>query len=239
MVDKEKILVIIPAYNEADSIGDVLQSFNNQYPYLDIVVIDDGSKDDTAKVVRESKLAKLISLPYNIGIGGSVQTGFKYARKHQYKYTLQFDGDGQHMVNEIPKIIDPVIKGEADCVIGSRFIQKSEGNYKPDLLRRIGIAILKGFSFLFIGQRITDQTSGFRAFNTKCISLLSEYYPKDYPEPEVIILLGRNKLKIKEVYTQMRERQGGASSISMWNGPYYIIKVLLAMAMARIRKQSL
>lgn len=236
-MDKESsVLIIIPAYNEAEAIGQVIFSVHEQYPEYDILVIDDGSTDDTASIVRRSKFAKVISLPYNIGIGGSVQTGFKYARKHQYDYALQFDGDGQHLVMEIEKILLPVMKGEYDCAVGSRFVQKGE-NYHPDPLRKLGILILRLFSFLVVGQRISDQTSGFRAFNHKCIQLLAAYYPKDYPEPEVIVLLGRNKMRITEIYTQMRERQGGVSSISVWRGPYYIIKVLLAMGMARIRKQ--
>jgi len=238
MDKNEKVLIIIPAYNEAESIHHVVTSIHEQYPQFDILVIDDGSKDDTAKIVKKSKVANVISLPYNIGIGGSVQTGFKYARKHEYNYAIQFDGDGQHLVSEIEKILKPVVNNEYDCVIGSRFVQKKGENYKPDIFRKSGIVLLKWFSFLFIGQRITDQTSGFRAFNRKCILILADYYPKEYPEPEVVVLLGRNKMKLKEIYTQMRERQGGVSSISLWRGPYYIIKVLLAMSMARIRKQS-
>lgn len=236
MEENSNILIIIPAYNEAEAIQNVIESIHQRYSEYDILVIDDGSKDGTADIVRNSGIASVISLPYNIGIGGSVQTGFKFARKHHYDFALQFDGDGQHLVAEINKILLPVIRGEFDCVIGSRFAQKGI-NYKPDMFRKSGILVLRFFSFLFIGQRISDQTSGFRAFNKKCIAILADYYPKDYPEPEVIILLGRNKLKITEIYTQMRERQGGVSSISVWRGPYYIIKVLLAMGMARIRKQ--
>lgn len=236
MEKKSNVLIIIPAFNEAEAIGGVITSIHQKYPQYDILVIDDGSSDNTAHIVRGFKSAKVISLPYNIGIGGSVQTGFKYARKYHYEYAMQFDGDGQHLVNEIDKILLPVMTEECDCVIGSRFVQKGD-NYQPDIIRKTGILVLRFFSFFFIGQKISDQTSGFRAFNKKCIHLLADYYPKDYPEPEVIILLGRNKLRIKEIYTQMRERQGGVSSIPIWQGPYYIIKVLLAMAMARVRRK--
>lgn len=231
-----EILVIIPAYNEEDNIKNVIHSISATYPSYDILVIDDGSKDDTAKLARETKLANVISLPYNIGIGGSVQTGFKFARKYSYQYAIQFDGDGQHLVEEIEKILSPVMNREADCMIGSRFVQNDK-NYHPDFLRKFGIFILKQYSYVYIGQRISDQTSGFRAFNRDCIEVLADYYPKDYPEPEVIVYLGRNNFKIKEVFTQMRERQGGVSSIPTWNGPMYMTKVLLSMTMARIRQK--
>lgn len=236
MDKRSDIIIIIPAYNEEESITDVILSLAAMYPSYDILVVDDGSNDDTANLARSTNQASVISLPYNIGIGGSVQTGFKFARKYGYQYAIQFDGDGQHLVEEIDRILTPVMKNVADCVIGSRFIQDYD-NYKPDYFRRMGIYILRLFSFLYIGQRITDQTSGFRAFNKECINILADYYPKDYPEPEVIILLGMNNCEIKEVFTEMRERQGGVSSISNWQGPYYITKVLLAMSMARLQKK--
>lgn len=239
MIENEKILVIIPAYNEEECIGDVIQSIKARYPYMDVLVVDDGSTDETSKAVKLNGNAKLIQLPYNIGIGGSVQTGFIYAQKWDYHYAIQFDGDGQHMVKEIPTILNPVINDEADCVIGSRFIQKLKDNYQPDILRRFGIFLLRSVSYLYIGQRISDQTSGFRAYNRKCIHLLSREYPKDFPEAEVIIFLGINKLRLKEVFTQMRERQGGVSSIATWRGPYYIFKVLLSMTMARLRNKMI
>jgi len=231
-----EILVIIPAYNEEDNIKNVIHSISATYPSYDILVIDDGSRDNTANFARQTKLANVISLPYNIGIGGSVQTGFKFARKYGYKFAIQFDGDGQHLVEEIKKILRPVISGDADCMIGSRFVQNDE-NYHPDLLRKFGIYILRQYSYLYIGQRISDQTSGFRAFNKECIDALADYYPKDYPEPEVIVFLGRNNFVIKEVFTQMKERQGGVSSIPTWNGPLYMAKVILSMTMARVRSK--
>jgi glycosyltransferase involved in cell wall biosynthesis len=232
---KSDILIIIPAYNEAASIGGVLQSLKKHYSNFDIVVVDDASKDNTAEIAKSSACCFIINLPYNIGIGGSVQTGFKFAKQYKYKYAIQFDADGQHLVGEIEKILTPVMEGEADCAIGSRFVQ-SDDNYKPDIPRRMGIYILRLFSFLYIGQRITDQTSGFRAYNRKIIDILADSYPKDYPEPEILVMLGRSHFKIKEVFTQMRERQGGVSSIPIWRGPYYIIKVILAMSIARIRR---
>ncbi len=239
MEKKSNILIIIPAYNESENIQIVIESIHATHPEFDILVVDDGSTDRTGEFAKSTSKAFVICLPYNIGIGGSVQTGFRFAKKYNYDYAIQFDGDGQHMVHEISKLIKPLKDGEADCVVGSRFVQRKNNSYKPDFFRKTGIFILHKFSYLYIGQSITDQTSGFRSFNKRCIDLLAHNYPKDYPEPEVIVMLGVNGLKIKEVYTQMRERQGGVSSISTWRGPYYILKVLLSMTMARMRKLKL
>jgi glycosyltransferase involved in cell wall biosynthesis len=199
-------------------------------------VVNDGSKDPTGRVAKFTGQAKVINLPFNLGIGAAVQTGFKYAKKHNYDIALQFDGDGQHMVPEIHKIVDPVANDETDCMIGSRFVQDLD-NYKTSPLRRIGIRIFEVASYLLIGQKIKDQTSGFRAYNKEIIHFMAKYYPTDYPEPEVIILLGKNGFRMKEVFTQMRERQGGISSIPLSKGPFYMAKVLLAMIMAALREK--
>jgi len=165
-----------------------------------------------------------------------VQTGFKYARDNGYDIALQFDGDGQHKAEEISKLVRAVRNSEADVVIGSRFNKKARG-FKTHPLRRLGIKIFQVASYILIHQRITDHTSGFRAYNRRAFCFLADHYPTDYPEPEVVILLGRNKFVVKEVFTQMLRRQGGVSSISLAKGPYYIMKVLLAMFMASIRSQ--
>jgi len=235
---KEKVLVIIPAFNEATSIVAVISAIKQEYPSFDLLVVNDGSADETGKLAERTKLAFVINLPYNMGIGASVQTGFKFAKKYNYQIALQFDGDGQHMIEEISKIIKPIIAGEADCVIGSRFIQKAQ-TYQPSSFRLMGIYVLRLFSYIFVRQRIADQTSGFRAYNRKAIEFLSAHYPVDFPEPELIILLGKNGFKMKEVFTQMRERQGGVSSIPTWKGPYYITKVLLSMMMAALRSKKI
>lgn len=232
----KKILIIIPAYNEAENILSIINEIKNTYPDFDILVVNDGSGDSTGRIARHTGKAKVINLAYNLGIGAAVQTGFKYAKKHGYDVAMQFDGDGQHMVPEIIKIVEPVVKGEVDCMIGSRFIQNLS-NYKTSMMRRLGIYIFEIASFVLIRQLIKDQTSGFRAYNKEIIHFLSEYYPRDYPEPEIIILLGKNKFRLGEVFTQMRERQGGISSIPDHKGPYYMIKVLLAMFMAAIREK--
>jgi len=231
-----KTLVIIPVYNESASIERILQDISIECPDYDLLVVNDCSSDDSETIVRNVGLAKLVNLPFNLGIGGAVQTGFKYAREMNYDIALQFDGDGQHQVSEIAKLVKVVERGKADVVIGSRFNKKSTG-FTTHTLRRIGIRIFQLASYLMIRQRITDHTSGFRAYNRKSFCFLADNYPTDYPEPEVVILLGRNRFIMKEVFTQMLRRQGGVSSIPVAKGPYYMMKVLLAMFMASIRSR--
>jgi len=231
-----KILVIIPVYNESENIVEVLDEIHATYPDLDMLVVNDASTDGSGELAESTGLATVVNLPINLGIGGSVQTGFKYARNNDYDIVLQLDGDGQHKVSEIEKLIEPIMNGDADVVIGSRFNRKSKG-FTTQALRRVGIKIFEWFSYVLIQQRITDHTSGFRSFNNKSFSFLAENYPTDYPEPEVVILLGRNRFRILEVFTQMMKRQGGVSSIPVAKGPYYMMKVLLSMFMASIRSR--
>jgi len=229
-----KIIVIIPVYNESASIERIIREIDSEYPDYDILVVNDASNDGSEIIAEETAIAAVVNLPYNLGIGGAVQTGFKYAREREYDIALQFDGDGQHKVNEIKKLVDVIKAGKADVVIGSRFNKKSEG-FTTHNLRRVGIRIFQFVSYLMIRQKITDHTSGFRAYNRRSFSFLADNYPTDYPEPEVVILLGRNRFVMKEVFTQMLRRQGGVSSIPVAKGPYYMVKVLLAMFMAAIR----
>ena len=229
-----KKLIIIPLYNEEESIESILNSINKSYSDWDILVVNDDSTDQAGYLAEKSGLADVVHLPYNLGIGGCVQTGFKYAANKAYDICVQVDGDGQHPVDKIQDLADIVLAGEADVVIGSRFSKKSNG-FKTSLFRRVGIKIFEWFSFLLIRQKITDHTSGFRAYNRMAFSFLADNYPTDYPEPEVIILLGKNGFSMKETFTQMQERQGGISSISLARGPYYMAKVMLSMFMASIR----
>lgn len=231
-----RVLIIVPAYNEADNIESVIRSLNARNRKWDIVIINDASTDNTSVIAKGTEMAFVVDLPVNLGIGGSVQTGFKFAVQRGYDIALQFDGDGQHQVEEIDKLLQIILDDEADVAIGSRFNQKHEG-FKSSPTRRIGIKIFEWFSFLLIRQQITDHTSGFRAFNRKAIEFLAVNYPSDYPEPEVVVTLGKNNFRMKEVYTQMRERQGGVSSISLTKGPYYMVKVMLSMFMAAIRSK--
>jgi glycosyltransferase involved in cell wall biosynthesis len=231
-----KILIIVPAYNEAENIRGVIHKLRSVNDKWDVLVINDCSTDNTSSIARKTGHAVVLDLAVNLGIGGCVQTGFRYARKYGYDFALQFDGDGQHSAEEIHKLLSIVMNNEADAAIGSRFRQKHDG-FKSSHSRRVGIRIFEFFSFLLIHQRITDHTSGFRAYNRKALSFLADHYPSDYPEPEVVILLGRNGFKIKETFTQMHERQGGVSSIPLTKGPYYMIKVMLAMFMSAIRSK--
>ncbi len=229
-----KIIVIVPAFNEEKNIVDVINSIINENPSWDILVINDGSKDDTGINARMTNKALVIDLPCNLGIGGAVQTGFKYARNNNYDIALQFDGDGQHMAYEINSILKPIIANEADMVIGSRFLQKSSG-WRSSFSRRIGIKIFEIINSIIIKQKITDNTSGFRAFNKKTISLLSDYYPVDYPEPEAVIIVGRSGFIIQEVFVEMQSRQQGKSTISGLGSIYYMIKVIIAIFINTLR----
>lgn len=232
----KKILIIVPAYNEADNIRGVILKLQEENETWDVLVINDASTDNTSAIARKTGYAEVIDLPFNLGIGGCVQTGFRYARKKNYDIALQFDGDGQHSAEEIYKLLEIVKSKQADVAIGSRFSQKHDG-FKSSAYRRVGIRLFEWFSYLLIHQRITDHTSGFRAYNRKAVHFLADHYPSDYPEPEVVILLGKNGFKIKETFTQMHERKGGVSSIPLTKGPYYMIKVMLAMFMSAIRSK--
>jgi glycosyltransferase involved in cell wall biosynthesis len=232
----DKILIIVPAYNEKDNIGQVINKLHTKNKDWRILVVNDASTDNTSLIARRTGHAEVIDLPFNLGIGGCVQTGFLYARNNNYDVALQFDGDGQHSAHEIKKLLEIVVNREADVAIGSRFMQKHDG-FKSSSFRRMGIRVFEWFSYMLIRQRITDHTSGFRAFNRKAVHFLASHYPCDYPEPEVIILLGKNGFKIRETFTQMHERKGGVSSIPLTKGPYYMIKVMLAMFMSAIRSK--
>lgn len=226
-------LVIVPAYNEAVNILAVIHDLKNLDPTFDILVVNDGSRDQTSAIA--SQHVSVINLPNNLGIGGAVQTGFKYACRLGYQTAIQFDGDGQHIASEIPKLLECLKDSGSHMVIGSRFLESHNG-FRSTFIRRIGIRIFQLVNSLIIGQQITDNTSGFRAYNRQAIEFLACYYPVDYPEPETVILLGKNGFLISEKFTLMRERRGGGSSIVGLTGAYYMIKVLLAIMMTAIRK---
>jgi hypothetical protein len=229
------ILVIVPAYNEAGNIAMVIEDLRGINLNMDILVVNDGSSDSTSTVAKETGQAFVVDLPKNLGIGGAVQTGFKHAARNNYKIAIQFDGDGQHLAAEIPKLLDQIRQDTASLVIGSRFMEKHAG-FRSTFFRRQGILIFEGLNSLLINQRITDNTSGFRAYDRPAIEFLAQYYPVDYPEPEAVILLGRNNFKISEVSVRMRERLKGGSSITGIKGAYYMIKVILAIIMTSFRK---
>lgn len=233
---RERILIIIPAYNEEKNIAKVIKSLKDANSVYECLVVNDGSKDNTQHEAEASGLATVIQLPSNLGIGGAVQTGFKYAFYNNFDYAIQFDGDGQHLADEIPKILSPLQATDYDVCIGSRFVEKTLG-FQSTFMRRIGIRIFEWMSDVLIGKKITDSTSGFRAYNKQAIAFLAANYPTDYPEPETVILLGKNDFRIREVSVEMIERQGGESSISGLKSAHYMVKVILAMLMTAQRQK--
>lgn len=232
----ERILIIIPAYNEEKNIRNVIATLKDHNASYECLVINDGSRDNTQQEAESNGLATVIELPSNLGIGGAVQTGFKYALYEEFDYAIQFDGDGQHLANEIPTILKPLQNGESDVCIGSRFVEKTFG-FQSTFMRRIGIRIFSLMNLMLIRKKITDSTSGFRAYNKEAIEFLATNYPMDYPEPETIILLGKNDFRVCEVPVEMAERQGGTSSISGLKSAHYMVKVIIAMLMTAQRQK--
>jgi len=229
-----KILAIVPAFNEEHSITKVIEDLRSIKLPIDILIVNDGSTDNTSFAARQTGKTIVLDLSLNLGIGGAVQAGFIYACQNNYHLAIQFDGDAQHIASEIEKILIPVIKGEADVVIGSRFLE-NRSKYKTDFVRKLGIIIFQVVISVLNRKKITDCTSGFRAYNYKAIKFFSDYYPADFPEPEAVILLIRNGFILKEVMVEMRQRGGGISSISLLDGVYYMIKVTLAIFMTVLR----
>lgn len=227
-----EVLVVIPAYNEEKNIGAVLRSVQALDDPPDVVVVNDGSWDRTEEVARQHG-ARVLSLPVNLGIGGAVQTGFRYAAVRNYQYAVQLDGDGQHDPREIQRLLEPIRAGKADIVIGSRYVART--GYKAPLARRIGMVILARFISLLIGHPVHDSTSGFRAYNRQAFTFLASHYPTDYPEPEAIVLLARNGFRILEIPVQMHPRLNGESSIDSARSIYYMVKVMLAVFVEALR----
>lgn len=226
-----KTLVIIPAYNEEESIQRVITSIDGVYPNVDYLVVNDCSKDSTLQILKEGGY-RFLSLPLNVGIGGGVQAGYLYAVEHDYDITIQMDGDGQHNPEYIPDLIAPIVNGEADMVIGSRFIEKK--GFQTSFLRRLGIHCIRGIIKLCCGVTITDTTSGFRACSKQMTKFFSENYAQDYPEPEAIVSAAIHYYRVTEVPVVMNERMGGESSISGFKSIYYMIKVSLALVIHRL-----
>ncbi len=226
-----KALVIVPAYNEEANIPFVLQDLQGFAG--DVLVVDDGSKDTTAAVARRCG-APHVSHPFNLGIGGSVQTGLKHALRNGYDYAIQFDGDGQHRADQIEKIIALVEAGEADMVIGARTLPEG---YKCGFARKIGSRIFSLLIKLLTGKWIADPTAGFRCYGPNALRLFSLSYPDDYPEVESIITAARHGLTVVEVPVLMRQRLSGHSSINRRKSAYYMVKVSLALIVDAMREK--
>lgn len=233
---KLKILLIIPAYNEEENILNVIKKIDkynkSAINKLDVIVINDGSKDNTEEILCKNKINH-IKLIQNLGIGGAVQTGYKYALKNNYDIAIQFDGDGQHDVNYVEDLIKPIINGDANLSIGSRFIDSSSSEFKSSFMRRLGIKIISICIRIRTKAKIYDTTSGFRASDKLVIESFSIHYPLEYPEPISTVDILLNNYKVKEVPVSMNERTGGSSSIVSWKKIYYMINVMLSILLRK------
>lgn len=230
-----RVLIIIPAYNEGERLLQVVESIrqccSKQEEPWDYLVVNDGSDDDTESLCARHGICA-VHLPINLGIGGAVQTGYRYAWKNHYDIAVQMDGDGQHDARFLKELLEPLLSQDADIVIGSRFISK-EG-FQSSLLRRAGIRFLSLLIRLCTGIRVYDVTSGFRAVNREFIRIYAEHYPTDYPEPEAIISAVMHRGRIREIPVIMRQRESGASSIRGFRSAYYMVKVSLSILICRI-----
>jgi len=231
-----KVLIIVPAFNECGNIGRTVEEIRKWQKGTDILIIDDGSADNTAQEARQAG-GMVISLPFNLGIGAAVQTGFQFAQRHQYDIAAQVDGDGQHDASFLDKIIEPIRRDEADMVVGSRFLEKT-GGFQSSFSRRMGIHFFVHLINALTGVKVSDPTSGFRAYNKKMIALFSDYYPHDFPEPEAIVVAQQAGARIAEISVVMRAREAGNSSIRYFKTLYYMAKVTLAILLHMIRIRS-
>ncbi len=224
---------MVPAFNEEGSVVEVIEALNHEVPEFDVVVIDDGSSDATAARARAAG-ATVISHPFNLGIGGAVQSGYRYAYLSGYDVAIQVDGDGQHNPTQVRKIEEGQRTSGADLVWGSRFLEQA--GYDVPILRRAGRRIFSGIVSMITRKRVTDPTSGFRIANRRAIELFARDYPHDYPEVEAILMAHSHDLTISEVAVEMRQRQTGRSSINLINAGYYMVRVLLAIFIGLFRR---
>ncbi len=228
-------LAVVPAYNESATILGVLDSLREHVPSFDVLVVDDGSTDGTGALAREAG-ARVVRHPFNLGIGGAVQSGFSFALENDYDRMVQVDGDGQHMAGEIGALCD-TMDGDphVDMVCGSRFL--TDHGYPAPISRRTGIHIFAFLLSRLVGQPVSDPTSGFRLYNRRGIALFARDYPHDYPEVEAVLMVHFHRLRMREVPVRMLERGGGQSSIRSGKSVYYMIKVLLAIFIGLVRRR--
>jgi len=232
-----RAIALVPALNEEGTIASVVAELRAYDAELEILVVDDGSHDRTAEVARAAG-ARVLRLPFNLGIGGAVQTGFRYAFENDFELAVRVDGDGQHDPSQLGAVVEPVVRGETDIAVGSRYLGSREDGYRSSPTRRLGIRILARVVSLLTRERITDPTSGFQALNRKAIALFAVDYPHDYPEVEAIVLVRRHRLRLIEVPIAMRPRAVGRSSIRTLASVYYMVKVLLALFVGAFRRYS-
>lgn len=231
-MNRANTLIILPSYNEAANITRTLRALRQALPKADLLVINDGSEDDTG-ALAEAEGAAVLHLPYNLGIGAGVQTGFLYAQRRGYAVVARNDGDGQHAPEGLTRLLERLARGDVDMVIGSRFLGD---DYGTPLARRLGIGLLARLISRIVGQAITDPTSGYAVFNRRAIDLFARVYPHDYPEPEAIVIAHRSGLRLCEIPVTMRKREGGRSSITTLRSAYYMLKVTLAILINLLRR---
>ena len=231
-----RILIVVPCFNEEAAIATVVREINEVKREfglrLDVLVVNDCSTDNSMGIIQGLDCLYL-DLPVNLGIGGAMQAGYKYAYRNAYDIAVQMDGDGQHPAHELIKILHPILEGRGDVIIGSRFLNKT--GFQSTAIRRIGINYFRRLNFMLIRRAIYDSTSGFRAFNRRTLKIVNDYYPDEYPEPESIVQFGLYNLRIVEVPVTMRERQGGVSSINTGRAVYYMLKVTLGILFVYVR----
>jgi hypothetical protein len=227
MSDEPLYLAVVPAYNESATIAAVIEALREHAPEFDTLVIDDGSCDGTDLHALRAG-AKVLRLPFNVGIGGAVQTGFVYACEHGYDFLAQVDGDGQHDSAELERLVATMQRDGVDVVCGSRFLT-DDYRYPAPISRRAGIHVFAFLLSRIVGTRVSDPTSGFRLYNRRAIELFAREYPHDYPEVEAVLILHHHRLRMREIPVRMYKRGGGVSSISTGKSAYYMVKVLLAL----------
>jgi glycosyltransferase involved in cell wall biosynthesis len=228
-------LAIVPAFNESTTIRGVIADLRANAPEFDVVVVDDGSSDNTSVLAHDAG-AHVLTLPFNLGIGGAMQTGFRFAASRGYDLAVQVDGDGQHDADEIRKLKRTLEEHpDLDMVVGSRFLEEDAAAFRSSAPRRAGIRLFAGLLSLVVRQRVTDPTSGFRVVGPRGIQLFADDYPHDYPEVEAILMVHAHRLRTQEVPVLMRERQGGVSSITSLGSIYYMVKVTLAVVVGLVR----
>jgi glycosyltransferase involved in cell wall biosynthesis len=236
MITRSLYLAVVPAYNESATIVDVIEGLHRDAPEFDTLVVDDGSTDST-EVLAQAAGAKVLKLPFNVGIGGAVQTGFVYAREHGYDFLAQVDADGQHDAEQLERLIAAMQEHDVDVVCGSRFLT-DDHRYPAPISRRTGIHIFAFLLSRIVGTRVSDPTSGFRLYNRRAIELFALDYPHDYPEVEAVLILHHNRLRMSETPVRMYTRGGGVSSINTGKSAYYMLKVLLALFVGLGRRRA-
>ena len=228
-----RVLVIVPAHDEEESLPATLDELRRKAPDLAVLVVDDGSRDDTARIARERGVP-VVSHAVNLGVGGALQTGFRWALGHGYDVGVQLDADGQHDPAHLPALLAPIVMGECDVSIGSRYVARS--GYRAPLARRLGIALFSGVVQLAVGQRITDTTSGYRAYDRAVMEICQHDFPRDFPDAPLLIDLARRGFRLAEVPVEMRPREAGRSFYTLGRSLYYPYKNLLASRMVLLKR---